>query len=337
MSVEIPVWGLFLSVFAAVFPTLIYAGIVHWFDRYEKEPFRLIILAFLWGAIPAAVLSLVVEIILDAPLAVLSTASAEVLSSTAVAPFVEETTKGLALLGLFFFRRCEFDNVLDGIVYGALVGLGFAMTENFIYFTNAFHEGGYGQLTFVILMRSFVFGLNHALYTSVSGAGLGYARTSRSCWKRLAMPVIAFSAGVGLHIFHNLFATLAEQRVFALLIGFAGDWAAVLAVFVIVALAWRDEKKWIAEELRSEVELGILSTDEYAMTISYRKRLRAQLGALLSDSLRRARALSRLSQLATELAFKKHQARIHGLSGPESQMMEELRVRIREHKRNMTV
>lgn len=337
MNIATSLLGLFVSLLAAVFPTLIYAGILHWFDRYEKEPFRLIVLAFLWGAIPATALSLVVEILLDAPLAALGTTSAEFVSSTAVAPFVEEAIKGLALLGLFLFRRCEFDNVLDGIIYGALVGLGFAMAENFIYFTSAFHEGGYSQLTFVILMRSFVFGLNHALYTSVTGAGLGYVRIARSRWRRWGIPLMAFGASVGLHIFHNFFATLAEQHLIGLLIGFAGDWAAILVVFFVIALAWREEKKWIAEELRSEVELGTLSAEEYAMTISYRNRLRAQLGALLSNSLRHARALSRLSQLATELAFKKHQVWIHGPSSPESRLIEELRVRIKEHRRNATV
>ena len=50
-----------------------------------------------------------------------------------VAPLVEESLKGLAVLLIMWLLRAEFDDVRDGIVYGALVGLGFSISEYGLY------------------------------------------------------------------------------------------------------------------------------------------------------------------------------------------------------------
>jgi RsiW-degrading membrane proteinase PrsW (M82 family) len=50
------------------------------------------------------------------------------------APIVEEGIKAAVLFGLFLFFRREFNGVIDGIVYAGCVGLGFAMTENVLYY-----------------------------------------------------------------------------------------------------------------------------------------------------------------------------------------------------------
>ena len=59
------------------------------------------------------------------------------MSATFGAPFVEETLKGAVLVGLLWRRRQEFDGPTDGIIYAAMVGLGFAMIENVGYYINA--------------------------------------------------------------------------------------------------------------------------------------------------------------------------------------------------------
>ena len=55
----------------AVVPMVLYALFLWWMDRYEKEPLGLILAAFLWGAIPAVILSLIAQIALDIPASVL--------------------------------------------------------------------------------------------------------------------------------------------------------------------------------------------------------------------------------------------------------------------------
>ncbi|MFL7793799.1 MAG: hypothetical protein AB8I69_16770, partial [Anaerolineae bacterium] len=61
------VTGVILAVSAAVVPSLIYIGVLYWVDRYEKEPKRLLATAFLWGAIPAVLMALVVELFFSLP------------------------------------------------------------------------------------------------------------------------------------------------------------------------------------------------------------------------------------------------------------------------------
>src|SRR6185369_17813007 len=57
------------------------------------------------------------------------------------APIVEESSKAFILLVLFLWKRDEFDGIVDGVVYAGMVGLGFAMTENVLYYGRALQEG----------------------------------------------------------------------------------------------------------------------------------------------------------------------------------------------------
>ena len=166
--------GIILSLLAGGAATALYAWLVWWLDRYEKEPWWLLALVFLWGAVPAVILSVVIELILDIPISVLGHGLAyEVAGGSVVAPVVEEVAKGLAVFGVLLFVRREMDDVLDGIVYGAMAGLGFAFTENFFYFVGSLQEGGWGVWVVVVLMRTVIFGLNHAFFTGVTGAAVG--------------------------------------------------------------------------------------------------------------------------------------------------------------------
>jgi RsiW-degrading membrane proteinase PrsW (M82 family) len=295
--------ALLVSVLAAVIPTVVYVLILWWFDRYEKEPRRLLLVAFVWGAVPAIIASLFAERALGEPLAALS----ELMASSVLAPVVEEVAKGLAVFLLFLLYRHEFDNVLDGIIYGATTGFGFAMTENVLYFSRSLHALGAQGLTLTLFLRSFVFGLNHALFTSVFGAALGYVRMARVGWRSWIMAPLGLLGAMVLHGVHNLFATLTSVTCFSILLSVVSDWAGVAVVFVVMALAWQQEKRWIATHLKTEVLSGLISQEEYDMIGSYRRRLAARWRAWSRHGLAEARRLGRLAQLATELAFKVEQ------------------------------
>ena len=165
-----------LSLLVAFIPALGYTLLVWWLDRYEREPFRLLVVAFFWGAVPAIALAVLLEYRLGNPFAALDTVLLrEFGMDSLAAPVIEELAKGLALLLLFFLVRNEFDNVLDGIVYGAVIGFGFAMTENALYFIDLLRRGGADQFTNVAMLRLLLFGLNHAFYSAIVGAGFGLA------------------------------------------------------------------------------------------------------------------------------------------------------------------
>jgi len=296
-----------ISILAAVIPTIVYVLVLWWFDRYEREPRRLLLSAFFWGALPAVILAVVAEEVLGIPAGALGEMGSELVSSSFFAPMIEELAKGLAVFAIFLLFRREFDGVLDGIIYGATIGFGFAMTENVFYFMSSLDKSGVEGLTFVVLMRAVVFGLNHALFTSVFGAALGYARTARAGGQRALVPMLGLLVAMFLHGLHNLFAVLTSITCFSLLLGLISDWAGVLVIFVVMALAWQQEKRWISTHLKPEVDNGLLTQEEYDMIRSYRNRVIARWQAWSRLERSTARRLSKLSQLATELAFKVEQ------------------------------
>lgn len=294
--------GLSLSLIAAVIPTILYTLAFYLADRYEREPVWLVGIAFLWGAIPAIVASLIGELLIGAPMINAPGSLAEaVVESAVVAPIVEEIFKGLALFALYRFFRNEFDGVLDGLTYGALIGFGFAMTENFLYFIGAFSEGGLVDLTVLIVLRAVVFGLNHAFYTGLLGIGFGMARHSHSSFARRAWISFGFLAAVGTHAIHNFGASIASVNGFGILLSLTMAVLGVGLVLLALVLTWQQELKWLRDELREEIGI-LLSEEEYRALTQNSKR------SPLLDT-KHYGVQARRMQLLVELAFRKHRLR----------------------------
>ncbi len=303
---------LIASAVAVGAPTALYALVLYWLDRYEKEPLGLMAIAFGWGAVPAAFLAIVVSLMFDVPLSLLGNTLADLISTNAVAPIIEECAKGFIVLVLFWGFSSDFDDPVDGIIYGALVGLGFAMVENLLYLLGAWASGGWGMWAFVLVLRTIVFGLNHAFFTSLTGLGFGLARLTNSRITQFMLALLGLAAAMSFHGLHNLGISLANVTCLTGIVSLLSDWGGILIVFVVMLLALRQEKKWLAEELREEVGAGILSAEEYALVCSSISRFSGQVRALTSGSWSRARWLARFTQTATRLAFKKHQHRTRG-------------------------
>jgi len=300
-----------LTILASVAPAVAYSLLVWWLDRYEKEPWGLLAATFIWGAVPAVLLALVVEFLLEIPFATLfGEAVARLISGSLIAPVVEESVKGLALLLLFLLFRHEFDGILDGIVYGALVGFGFGMTENTLYFLGAMAEGGVGSWLIVVFVRTLMFGLNHGLFSGMVGLGLGYAVTARSAWGRWLAPPLGLTLAVVVHAVHNLSTALSGDLCWPFLISLINDWGGVSILMLVVLFSWDRERTWIVRELRPEIQSGLLSPADYSTVVSYTRRMRAQWRALSNDGLAQARRVRRFHQLAAELAFAKRRLAI---------------------------
>jgi RsiW-degrading membrane proteinase PrsW (M82 family) len=309
--------GIFVvAILGALIPTVFYVLFVYWLDRYEKEPLWLLTTAFLWGAIPAALLSVVVELIIDVPIYAVGGESliANLASYSVSAPLVEETAKGIALLGLMLIFRREFDDVLDGIIYGAMIGFGFAFSEDlFAYFLPIMSQEGLQAGLVNILMRALIFGFNHALWTGTIGAALGYARLCRDWGRRLLVPLAGGVLAVSLHAIHNAGATLAEETFgLALGISLAVDWGGVLLLLIVAYLVLRKERRWIERGLVEEVCHGVLTLQELDLLRSAGKRLWTRWQAKSRGGRTAYRAVGNYYQCATELAFKKQHLRSLG-------------------------
>lgn len=289
-----------IAVVAAAVPTILYTLIIWWLDRYEKEPLHLLVATFVWGALPAILLAIFFEILLEAPTAQSPLGPTAV--TWALAPLVEEPVKALALIALFMFARREFDGILDGIVYGALIGFGFAMTENLLFFLNDPTD-----LNGQFWLRSVVFGFNHALFTSIVGLALGAVRYAPQRW----LGYVALSAGMVLAILlHGLHNIAVNYQLLGMAFAWVVQWSGVVTLLAITGLAWNHEHTWIKQELGEEITLGTISATDYAEVLFASRRTRAHLRVLAQHGLPCYLRVRQLHHLMIELAFCKYQLRV---------------------------
>ncbi len=316
------------SLAAAIVPTVIYVTVLVLLDRHEREPWLLMVLVFFWGAAPAIMISLMGEISAKDFLPGLG---GRLFNVAVVAPVIEELAKAAALAIVFLFARREFDGIMDGLLYGSLAGFGFAMTENVFYLQIEFEkDAGAGlQLAF---MRAVVFGMNHALFTSMFGLGLGVARYGRTFLARNVAPPVGLIGAIILHMGHNYFVSIGgAASALALIIG----WAGVGMWLMLVYVALQQEAQWIREELADEVAHGLLTMDEAEATANVQWRAALRLHSLRQRMERYAEGIVTLCTLAAELAFKKRQHRIHGDEDETVAEIDRLRDEIRAARESL--
>jgi RsiW-degrading membrane proteinase PrsW (M82 family) len=283
---------------AALIPTLLYTLMLWWLDRYEKEPLHLLLVTFVWGAFPALVIAIVAELAVGDVAQYLLGPGVE---ATIVAPVVEELLKAFVLIAMFIFVRREFNGVLDGIIYGALVGFGFAMSENILYFI-AYSD----QLVGVWLLRSIIFGFNHAFFTSIVGIALGLVRYERRRWVGYIAVPIALWIAILLHALHN---SSTQIGFLSMCLAWVVNSGGILVVLATIVLSQRQELHWLSAELDEEVALNLITLAQFERVLNPPLRSRAELQLLLTRSWLAYRRLRRFHHLLTELAFVKHQLR----------------------------
>jgi len=304
--------GFIIALVGGIITTAAYIVIVWRLDRHEKEPARLLALAFLWGMLPAVAISIFLELGLSLPLE--GSVAGDLLSDALGAPVVEESAKALALLAFLVFSFREFDGALDGVIYGAMIGLGFAFTENLLYIVATAAEEGVAASFFVLILRTVIFGANHAFFSALAGAGVGAARLTRGVGRRLLLIIAGWALAVFFHGVHNLGASLAEQTDLAsLVVAFLFDWGGIAALLAIIVLfVWRREQGWLRDELAAEVDTGYLTPEQYTAMTSASGRQRLLTRTLREHGWSAYRRLGRQYTLFAELAIKKHQVRQMG-------------------------
>ncbi|WP_297071516.1 PrsW family intramembrane metalloprotease [Thermococcus sp.] len=150
-------------VFFAYGPALALLWYFYHEDRFEPEPKRYVIGTFLLGATLSVGVAYFAESVLTLGGAVRPLLPMSAFYVAVVAGVVEEPAKALAIY--LPFRRGQMNGIMDGLVYGAAAGLGFAATENFLY--------GLGYGIHVTILRAFLTPFAHATWAAVIGVGYG--------------------------------------------------------------------------------------------------------------------------------------------------------------------
>ena len=297
--------ALMIGILFASLPVPIYILLILWIDRYESEPLWMLATAFFGGATFAAFMAIVINSLAIKILAqTYSVNVSRFYMFTISAPIVEEFSKGLVLFALFFWKKDEFDGVIDGIVYAGMVGLGFAMMENFQYYGEAAMIGG-SRLTGTFILRGAISPFAHPLFTAMTGIGLGLACQSQSRAIKTTMPVLGLLTAMVLHFFWNRSALLGTFSTVYVLVMFP----IFIGAIVSILYALRREGRIVSYHLWPDCQQGLFTPEEYYRLCSVRGRMSASFRALTNGGYRLWRTRMRFNQLASELAFHRSRAR----------------------------
>jgi len=254
---------------AAVVLLPLYAWSALLLDRLHPEPRAALIWTFAAGATAVVLFAVVVNSTSEAILtARFGAESAGVLSSTLVAPVVEEFGKAVVLVLLYRRFRHQISGPLDGLVYATMVGLGFATVENVLYYGLSLADG---SLPVVFVLRGVLSPFAHPVFTACTGVGLGLLAARRT---RLGAgaPVLGLLVAIGLHATWN---GASELDGAAILLVFFGLMVPVFFGFVVLARREaRREQQMVRHHLTPEVRAGVLTDSDVLVFSDVRARRR---------------------------------------------------------------
>lgn len=302
-----PFLHFFLAVFFSIIPMLLYLIVIWLMDRYEREPFWMVLLNFGWGASGAIIFGIIGSLAMGVGVtefiyAFANESDARSLNNLAgavvVAPFVEEITMGIFLL-IFSFSK-QFDGPVDGAVFGGAIGLGFGMTENFIYFQNRVDT--MDGLVYLIIIRTLFTAVMHCSTQAVFGAAIGYAK-----FRGIGAKIFFIPAGLGMAMFMHFMWNFSVSFESTVLLGFLFMIFTIIIIFVVFQFAVHHDHKIIKKELTDELNLGHLPAD-HLLHLPYPGK-RHKKGWLPVHVNQR-----NYIRITIRLAMRKHQSRI--LTGP---------------------
>ena len=321
-------------VYALLFAFLPVAPLVAvflWLDRARPEPPRLLLVALLWGALGAAYISLELNGWLARQLGDQYGVTAR--SAVFVAPWVEETMKAAVVFALVWWRRHDFNAVIAGAVYGGLAGIGFAFTENIVYYGQLFQrvkdfDGDQAvalrAVEHLFAWRGVAAPFVHPMFTMLTGVGIGLAVRHRHVGARILAPVAGFCAAVLVHMGYNAAATFAPGA--AMRVVYAALLVPVLAALVAALLFVRQhEFRVLAARLGDYTAFGWLPATHvfYIATFKGRRLARRHVEALSPAD---RDALRRFQRVGGELGMLRDRL-VRGVAGPDELPREEELIR----------
>jgi RsiW-degrading membrane proteinase PrsW (M82 family) len=294
--------------------------VVRRMDRNHKEPWRLVLVAATWGAIVATSLVVWGETIWETSAQHALVPGPGLDTSLAfMAGILEELAKGTAVLLLFLVMRNQFDDVVDGIVYGAAVGLGFNFLETVSYMTNLYSiyvpEGNGVFAAGIQWYGRQVLGLffGHATYTAYIGAGVGIARQLPNLRQKVFAIVAGFIVAIAGHFSWDAWATffpirndlfgIVEVHLRTLIM--TGPFTAGIIALLLFGIRYEGQN--LVDQMRKEAATGqgAILLDEVPILASPWQRLRQRLQALSRQGLQGYLQVSQLQTAQLDLAMER--------------------------------
>jgi RsiW-degrading membrane proteinase PrsW (M82 family) len=292
-------------------------------DYLEREPPLLLATAFAWGGLVATSISIRGNAAVHNLVAKLASPGLAAQWGAALAgPTVEETAKALGIVAIVLVARAQVNSVLDGVVYGSLVGLGFQVVEDVFYAVNAVAVAGRGDqvapVVATFLLRGFLAGLwSHTLFGALAGAGIGYlvVRTDRSMLSRVGTAVLSVLGAMAIHsLWNSPLLTLGGGA------GIFGDLFVkgvpplLMILFLVRGVRHREAAYYIAQ-LAGLGDRRIATADELRVLAQGHLRAGARRYAHGRAGIRGRHAVRRLQRAQARLAVELSRASGVGMTG----------------------
>jgi RsiW-degrading membrane proteinase PrsW (M82 family) len=296
-------------VFGAL-PAFAVLALVYWLDRYEKEPASLLAMALGIGAILAPAVAVLIQKAVDVPTSIAVASDVPLARLNATTPLIEELVRAAAVLLALYLVRREIDTLLDGLVYGAVVGTGFGLAATFMAILTT---PSLGDAATTGLAGALVASLNHTFYGALIGLVIGAVRTKPvSTWALTAL--MGGIVASGFHLLHDYLpswlasdTSSAQGNAFIGIVDDLPNFLGLVALAVLIFMASNRENALVQEELQDEVSTGALTQAEYDVVANPMQRFSSLTGALFGPTSWKHRR--KLYGLAIELAFRKHHRR----------------------------
>jgi RsiW-degrading membrane proteinase PrsW (M82 family) len=316
-------WGVAFA-FVPVVPLT--AGVL-WLDRFDPMPPGWLLVALLWGAFAATYAALQINTLVAERIGDIYGASAR--SAVFVAPWVEEALKGAVILLIAYSRKERFNGIVDGLVLGGLVGIGFAFTENILYYGNVFErvqdspqstQQAIDAVQHLFLWRGVAAPFVHPMFTMLTGIGIGVAVRYRRPAIRVLAPVAGYVCAVVGHMGYNAAASFTART--------DGLWPIYVAILlpmllILVGFAlWvrRREQRILATRLSDYVAYGWLTPRHIAGVATVKARASARRSARRRGS-RDLGNVRSYQRVACELGFVRDKI-ARGVAGQDTLVRE---------------
>jgi protease PrsW len=286
--------GFVLSSLAMVIVLLAYL----WLDRWEPEPPRLLVFAFLWGASVAVVVSVILGLYIES---LINAGGTEVSAASVVigAPMIEEAAKGLFLLLMMTGpRRNELNSMTDCLVYAGITAAGFTWLEDILYIAGG---ESLGDSLLTAAMRLVMAPFAHPLFTTMTGIGVYFALHQRNVAAKIGYILLGYIGAVIMHGLWNGSSLLSVEAYFGVYV----FWMVPifgLAIWLCVA-SRRREQRVVAAKLPGMVAAGLLTPNEATWLGSIRHRKAAIGEATRLGGRPAGKAVKNFAAQVVELAF----------------------------------
>lgn len=306
--------GARLSILYAIIPLPLLWFVYWWLDRYEPEPRRYKLAAFVWGGVVAVAIALAVELFVQRTWDLSDKTTASV-----VAPLAEEPAKCLFLILTFVRTRRVIDGFLDGLIYAGFVGIGFAFVENIGYYAASYlgspdiQVAGAEGVTTTFVVRGVFSPFAHPLFTSAFGIAIGLAAARRSKILKVLICFVGLGASAGLHALWN--GSLSYGGGAGFVLAYLGLGAVMVAVAVLAIVVRVRQVRILERSLSYVAQRGWIHPAEIPYLSRFGHRKAARRYAKQHGGKVAGRIVARYQRLATEMAFL-HDAMMSGRSIP---------------------